>query len=154
MREAYSNPAGLAARHPETTGDRLQDQPDISADRVAHSTPDEAEEVGKYIIGNLKKVWKIWSDLITFEWVDRLTLKAPHVADRIFFGLLFIGLIIFVYGAFGAATLRDHFSPINWVRLIGAGALFATGALVIAYISIKHFWKAMPICLKKSDPKS
>lgn len=47
----------------------------------------------------LKKAWKIWSDLITLVWLDRLWLKKPCLANVISFFIagLVCGLISWYY---------------------------------------------------------
>ena len=104
----------------------------------------------------LKRAWILYSELLTFEWLNRLWLKRPRLAIAIagclisltsgFFAWYFLDLRFRHYE-------KDGYTEANWMFRIFAGVLLGTVALGVAGYTIISVKQGAPIILEGSVPK-
>jgi hypothetical protein len=92
----------------------------------------------------LKKGWDLWSDIVTFAWLDRLGGKHPRLA-RAITGTLFV--IVFALFAWYYLDRRFiiypkmGYVPVDWTTRIILGLLFGIAGLVAAFFTV---WSILP----------
>ena len=95
----------------------------------------------------LKKAWNLWSDLVTFEWLRRLSLKRPRL------GMAISGFLISTtLGLFAWYYLDPHFklyernsyAEVSWTFRIIMGTLLATGSIAVAICTVVSVKQGSP----------
>lgn len=95
----------------------------------------------------LKRAWNLWSDLITFEWLERLSRKHPRLA-----GVIRGALISLLFGLGAWYHLNPRFViypkhshlPLSWAERIPMGILFSIASVITIALTVR-FVKLGPL---------
>ena len=96
-------------------------------------------------MNTLKKLWKLWSDILTFAWVDRLAEK-HRTLGGVVRGLLFtIGFGVWAWYYLDPRIIiyeKYRYVPINWAFRILYGSLMGSASLISLYFTFCFFYHA------------
>ncbi len=87
----------------------------------------------------LKKIGNLWSDILTFGWLDRLSVKHPRLAGAITGFLFSVGFSLCAWYFLDPRFViyeKTQYVPMNWTLRIVYGILFGLASLIAVYVII------------------
>jgi hypothetical protein len=99
----------------------------------------------------LKRAWQLWSDVLTFEWLDRLSTTKPRLSKAIRGMLMCLGFGLLAWYYLDPRFViyaKYSYEEVHWETRIILGSVCAIVSLGIAVNTLFSLKRSEPVALE------